>query len=85
MSDAKKPAEVKKPPPKMDEDELEAENKKPFRALDEGDIALLKTYVSPRPWATPAARSPASRVFRTHPYGVGPPHPSPAELPPSIS
>ena len=31
-------------PPKMDEDELEADRDKKFRALDEGDIALLKTY-----------------------------------------
>jgi len=30
----------------MDEDELEAERDKKFRALDAGDIALLKTYGS---------------------------------------
>eukprot|EP00967_Tisochrysis_lutea_P104294 scaffold158214_cov31-Tisochrysis_lutea.AAC.2 len=33
-------------PPAPDEDPEEEENKKEIRALDEGDIALLKTYVS---------------------------------------
>ena len=57
-------------PEPMDEEDLD-ENGKPkkIRALDAGDIALLKTYVRARPSAHPKSPNPSSCADAREPAG----------------